>query len=369
MGFCQRCQHTKSSDFHHCACPILASAEDDDVLLLTNDELNAALEHGGLQALIGSRVGSVGLSRSKARYMLHEGVVRGHPITDRQRRFFAWVAGGGKTRIGVALIEEHVTFNEKDLAMANQHFRQVLNTTQQQQIVLMAITLEDAGIPEEVHRNTTQVFRVYAGSGLLYVNGVEFTLRDGVTAVVPPGARHKVIHTGTEPLRLSSTYSPPEHASTLIEARRTDLLERVQVVRVLDGDTVVDSSDQHYRLYGIDAPELKQPFGNKAKLRLQELLSEEVFVQNHGVDKYGRILATLYSVAKPNKEWQNYNYVLVAQGYAWAYRFVKEEKRRGEPIVPALLKYDTAQEVAQTQKLGLWKNEQAERPQDYRRRK
>ena len=36
------------------------------------------------------------LSAAKAREILHDGTVHGHPITERQRRFFGWVAGGGK---------------------------------------------------------------------------------------------------------------------------------------------------------------------------------------------------------------------------------------------------------------------------------
>jgi MYND finger len=36
------------------------------------------------------------LTPAKAREILHHGEVRGHKLTDRQRRFFGWVAGGRK---------------------------------------------------------------------------------------------------------------------------------------------------------------------------------------------------------------------------------------------------------------------------------
>jgi hypothetical protein len=36
----------------------------------------------------------VGISRSKAREILHDGTVHGHAITDRQRRYFAAVTHG-----------------------------------------------------------------------------------------------------------------------------------------------------------------------------------------------------------------------------------------------------------------------------------
>lgn len=38
------------------------------------------------------------LTAGKARLMLHEGTVHGHPITDKQRRFFGAIAGGAKIR-------------------------------------------------------------------------------------------------------------------------------------------------------------------------------------------------------------------------------------------------------------------------------
>lgn len=37
-----------------------------------------------------------GLSKSKAKIMLHEGMVHGKPITEQQRKYFGWVAGGSK---------------------------------------------------------------------------------------------------------------------------------------------------------------------------------------------------------------------------------------------------------------------------------
>jgi hypothetical protein len=36
------------------------------------------------------------LTAGKAKLMLHEGTVRGHPITPKQERYFGWVAGGRK---------------------------------------------------------------------------------------------------------------------------------------------------------------------------------------------------------------------------------------------------------------------------------
>jgi hypothetical protein len=35
------------------------------------------------------------ISAAKAREILHDGTVHGHPLTDKQRRFFGFIAGGG----------------------------------------------------------------------------------------------------------------------------------------------------------------------------------------------------------------------------------------------------------------------------------
>lgn len=39
-----------------------------------------------------------GPSKVKAMEILHDGTVRGHKLTPRQRRYMGWIAGGGKTR-------------------------------------------------------------------------------------------------------------------------------------------------------------------------------------------------------------------------------------------------------------------------------
>lgn len=55
-----------------------------------------------------------------------------------------------------------------------------------------------------------------------------------------------------------------------------------RVVRVLDGDTVsvLDSSNTEHRirLMGIDAPEKKQPFGQRAKESLSDLVYDKAVV-------------------------------------------------------------------------------------------
>jgi len=69
-------------------------------------------------------------------------------------------------------------------------------------------------------------------------------------------------------------------------------------VAVTDGDTIKvmhDGKAEKIRLYGIDCPKKKQPFGKKAKLFASYLVfSEIVEVKALDTDRYGRTIAWVY---------------------------------------------------------------------------
>src|SRR3990172_3719128 len=70
-----------------------------------------------------------------------------------------------------------------------------------------------------------------------------------------------------------------------------------RVVGIADGDTLSVMHDGHavkVRLYGIDAPEKGQAFGNRSKQFVSALAFEkEVRVEVKGRDRYGRTIADL----------------------------------------------------------------------------
>ena len=90
------------------------------------------------------------------------------------------------------------------------------------------------------------------------------------------------------------------------------------VTDVTDGDTVKIAHQKRIikvRLAGIDAPELKQEFGLKAKKVLEEkVLNKKVFVDGKEKDRYGRLIADL----RIGSRWINKE--LVESGYAWHYK-------------------------------------------------
>jgi endonuclease YncB( thermonuclease family) len=65
-------------------------------------------------------------------------------------------------------------------------------------------------------------------------------------------------------------------------------------VRTVDGDTIRYGTDR-IRIRGYNAPELSEPGGQDAALRLEQLLQAGVItVVPHGHDVYGRTLADVF---------------------------------------------------------------------------
>ena len=76
-------------------------------------------------------------------------------------------------------------------------------------------------IGEEVHQ-LDQFFRFEMGQGKVIIDGVEHEVKDGDAVVVPEGARHNVINTGSEALKLYTIYTPPNHKDGTVEATKAD---------------------------------------------------------------------------------------------------------------------------------------------------
>lgn len=106
------------------------------------------------------------------------------------------------------------------LVVANDDFRRVLYTARHSQLVLMALKPQES-IGAEVHR-LDQFFRVESGSGVAILDGVTTPISDGFAVVVPAGARHDIVNTGTVPLKLYTLYSPPNHRDGVVHHTRVD---------------------------------------------------------------------------------------------------------------------------------------------------
>ena len=108
----------------------------------------------------------------------------------------------------------------ESLAVGNRDFRRVLYTAKHCQLVLMS--LEPKGqIGMEVHK-LDQFFRVESGTGEAILDGVRTPIRPGFAIVVPAGANHNIVNTGSTPLKLYTLYAPPNHRDRVVHATRAD---------------------------------------------------------------------------------------------------------------------------------------------------
>ncbi len=134
-----------------------------------------------------------------------------------------------------------------------------------------------------------------------------------------------------------------------------------RVVGVHDGDsfTLLDSTNRQYkvRLAGIDAPELGQGFGRRAKENLSNLIfNREVAVQYTKVDRYGRLLGKIVV------EGSDVNLQQVMTGLAWHYKAYEKEQRPEDRQI-----YAAAEEAARSARRGLWQERNPVPPWLYRK--
>ena len=99
--------------------------------------------------------------------------------------------------------------NIEKLTEENNDFRRVLYTGHNLQLVLMAIQPGDE-IGEEVHDDRDQFFRIEAGKGEIWIDGIcnKVEADDGI--IVPQSARHNVI---------SPIYSPGNNVCRVLNRR------------------------------------------------------------------------------------------------------------------------------------------------------
>ena len=115
----------------------------------------------------------------------------------------------------------YVTDIERD-TLANDHYRRVVFTGRNLQLVLMTLQPGEE-IGREIHDEHDQFLRVEAGTGELQVEAERFALGDGVAAVIPAGLAHNVVNTSrSAPLRLYTLYAPPEHRPGTVHATKAD---------------------------------------------------------------------------------------------------------------------------------------------------
>ena len=155
----------------------------------------------------------------------------------------------------------------------------------------------------------------------------------------------------TEAAQLATTTALSLPTSTV----HTPAAPWYQVVRVVDGDTVVLSmsgADTKVRLIGLNTPETVDPrravqcFGKEASHKMQEIIGGQVVrleqdPSQGANDKYNSVLGYMFLA-----DGTNVNEYMIAQGYGYEYTYHTPYVYQKE--------FTQAQMTAQTQELGLW---------------
>ncbi len=111
--------------------------------------------------------------------------------------------------------------NIKKQAEENTYFRQVLETGEHTQVVIMSI-LPGEEIGEEVHEKEDQVLYLISGSGECVLEGERQSYNTGDLVLVRAGTKHNFINTGSVDLKIITTYSPPHHPAGTIHKTKQD---------------------------------------------------------------------------------------------------------------------------------------------------
>lgn len=134
------------------------------------------------------------------------------------------------------------------------------------------------------------------------------------------------------------------------------------VVKITDGDTLtvetVEREQIKIRLYGIDCPEKKQPFGRLATEKAQELTAAQVVeIEIANVDRYGRTVGIVTLLDETTLQAR-----LLDAGLAWVYPQYCERK---EPCAD----WQRLEDEARQRKTGLWSEPEAIPPWNWRKGK
>ena len=142
------------------------------------------------------------------------------------------------------------------------------------------------------------------------------------------------------------------------------MARKIRIRRVIDGDSLEVKYAGWFsflrrpfpvRLYGIDAPELAQPYGREAREQLASLVRRRgVRMDTMSVDRYGRTVGLLYPSRRGREP---INVAMVRSGMAYWYR------RYGGRD----LGFPEAEAEAITKRRGVWRDgRRALRPWDHR---
>lgn len=145
-----------------------------------------------------------------------------------------------------------------------------------------------------------------------------------------------------------------------IEFSEAKIIDQVFVKKVKDGDSiqvVYAGKTIEVRLWGIDAPEYRQPYSRVAKNFTKKLIQgKPVSLVVKDIDKYGRMVALVIDGTGAHV-----NSILIKNGYAWVHPYFCKEAM--------CEKWRQLEAEARKKKQGLWREPNPTPPWVYKRNK
>ncbi len=162
------------------------------------------------------------------------------------------------------------------------------------------------------------------------------------------------------------TKQPPPPKQKAQSTVQIEELPTARVKWIFDGDTVAVTQGWHeltIRLDSIDCPEDGQHWGDIAKYALMKLLNRKnVHLEVHGLDHYGRTLATIYVWGNEKNEWLNVNERMVMLGHAWVMRVFYDHLPEDRQD-----KLNNLERWSKSKKIGLWGTPDPTPPWEWRK--
>ena len=131
-----------------------------------------------------------------------------------------------------------------------------------------------------------------------------------------------------------------------------------KIIKVYDGETFwvqLENGDiDSVKLWGIDAPELKQQYGVACKEHLVKQIHREVQLEYKSRDRNNYMQAIVTYTLKSGEE-VNLNKALVEQGYAWKNKYTNDNN------------LEKLQKKAEKNSAGLWRKSNPTPPWEWRK--
>jgi endonuclease YncB( thermonuclease family) len=144
-----------------------------------------------------------------------------------------------------------------------------------------------------------------------------------------------------------------------------------RVINVADGDTItildLERKQHRIRINGIDAPERGQPFGDRSRRNMADMVAgKEVTADCHKVDRYGRQVCKVWvqpSDCPMCSKTLDVGHAQILAGMAWWYREYAKEQTPED-----LGRYESEENEARMRKRGLWVLKEPVAPWEWRKK-